>query len=1390
MMTAQEEIFSLNKTETKLFSTLITFGAQTKRDLFINSAVAEEKAENSLESLITKGLARQDKESGIIFSTLPLKNLITLLEENNEKLQLNLKLDFQAIRKSIEENLGKFKEVNEKQLEELKTSNLVLKSALRKEWDTSEQLRREKSEEFIDDVLTSTSNRVSEVQANLDNVITSEKASLEKNWTDAVGQFQNIQDISSRILRESITKYEKQLLEIIRSTTSRINTIQTRISDIVTTLETESSVQVQEFFTNTESTSNEFKGNLISGLETSRKYEKNFVNELRKQVQASLETDISKGLTSVVSKVAQDIDKEIEDGLIGVKQKTESIIRESSQQIKQEFQEFVDNASELISEQKSPIDVLQSEILELSTEQKIATQQDLFLKQFESLLASDLVSLETNYHKVQKMAIDVMENIRRDAKKQLIAQSSEFERLIQIFSENIEKSINRKDADVVRLHQLSQSVNQFLRNLLISIPSRATQLKTHLNESFKLTSSELEKNIGGESLDSLKEINEKISDSYKRVDQIFNETTSEGEKEIQNLLSTSDHILNAVSSLHESLNEKVQSRFEQRSKVLNTEIDAVSRNYQQVLSGLESDYTDIYDRIETQSISNMNEIETNLHNSTLHLKTEVDNIFGKTGQGNREFLVQLEINLQNQIERILNVIKEGFSQIKKDFTAELNIQIENVEKNNKTSQDALQTVIDAFSGQTNQFINTYKSEIKQALDEREKMFLDLVDENRRAVDEVIGLHKSQIAKYQEKGPTDILTFISQIETEVLSQNKNLKDALEEIQSVYDGLYDSTMVEVSGLIKQVQENAEKLSSVVSGSLQTISTSLLRTNDQLESYFAESISELENQLDVATGFVTSEIETSSQSVEEEVQVLRSEMEDTIKKLSTEIKDSIAHQDQEYQTKIPEISQNFSQAFDELIQERAKLNQELEQKTKENLSNLTENWQKQLEKAKNRLQEVTESIEVAIQTNIENMEIIADKNTDLTIKRLNEVLNLDSSEDLFGLNEIKTTVKQYNKRIKTAINDSLKTHLEDFDKKLPELINSYDAIHNQTEEDVTRFIEDFTDMISSYQTSFKTRFHEFLTEERQEMDFSEIKEELSGFTRDFSQVSTKNIEDITNDLTGRVQISLKNVNESKEKLQELFTELALTINEENKKLLKELGEQKENIVKEFKIQLQDLDQSMNASIDTYYNDLEKNSLSMSGNSSQLIQILTEEFDKLITEISESSNNILKELLGSNNSFKEGLQILADELAKSEPLKDIRFINLANEDIKTKYITELIKGVKKQVTIFTSNPTLYPTGILTTIPSEKRIYFITNYDFTKKGKKWANEVEEKLNIVFHSTTAEKLTGTFIIADDNLAIVIPDDIGIIISDPKLVPFFSQTLNSIKGRRMSLKGIQ
>ncbi|WP_455463818.1 hypothetical protein, partial [Candidatus Hodarchaeum mangrovi] len=267
MMTAQEEIFSLNKTEIKLFSTLITFGAQTKRDLFINSAVADEKAENSLASLITKGLARQDKESGIIFSTLPLKNLITLLERNNEKLQTNLKQDYQGIRKSFEENLQKFKEVNEKQLEELKTSNLVLKSALKKEWDSSEQLRREKSEEYIEDVLTSTSNRVSEVQAKFDSVFTAEKASHEKNWTDAVDQFQNIQDISSRILRESITKYEKQLLEIIRSTSTRINTIQTRILDIITTLETESNVQMQEFFTNTESTSNEFKGNLMSGLE-------------------------------------------------------------------------------------------------------------------------------------------------------------------------------------------------------------------------------------------------------------------------------------------------------------------------------------------------------------------------------------------------------------------------------------------------------------------------------------------------------------------------------------------------------------------------------------------------------------------------------------------------------------------------------------------------------------------------------------------------------------------------------------------------------------------------------------------------------------------------------------------------------------------------------------------------------------------------------------------------------------------------------------------------------------------------------------------------------------------------------------------------------------------
>jgi hypothetical protein len=382
----------------------------------------------------------------------------------------------------------------------------------------------------------------------------------------------------------------------------------------------------------------------------------------------------------------------------------------------------------------------------------------------------------------------------------------------------------------------------------------------------------------------------------------------------------------------------------------------------------------------------------------------------------------LEKNLEDHLDRTLEVIKEGFSQIKSEFGLEVKKQLKEIHMKNEKQENDIISVIAKFSDETSIKLNEFKNNFTTSINENEKTINDFIGENQLVTAEVINLHKSNINKYQEKGPSDILNFIKQIETEVSTQNKNLKESMEELASYYSGYSDSSLNEVSNLIRQVQESGEKLSTIANSSLQIVTNNLSRTSDNIDIYFSNSLTDLENQIGVVTGFVTSEVDTATEIVKEETETLKLEMKQTVKDLNTEIKDFVTRQDQEFQTKIPELSKEFEMVFDDLIKEKSQSDQEFEKNVENHLEKLKTNWNKEMQKAISALKDLSSALNNAIGSNIENFEVIVNTNVEETIKRINSIFSLDSKEDIFGLREIQSTVKQANKRLKSAISESL--------------------------------------------------------------------------------------------------------------------------------------------------------------------------------------------------------------------------------------------------------------------------------------------------------------------------------------------------------------------------------
>ncbi len=1389
-MSNPENRYSLSKTENKLFSSLVKLGGQKKQELLLTSSLNIEKADQALLTLINRGFIQFDEETGIYSQSLPLENIIALLNDSSAEIEINKKDftgTFQDHRKSIDENLGKLRESLETQLEEFKATNNILQTSLKEKFDETEQQRLKQTEELTETLLSSFSTNVTDLQTEFQTSVSSDSTVFEKEWIKALDGFQSIPEIGTRTLKGSIEKYEKELSEIIKTSVNKITSIQSQLSDVVTAIEMESTNQIQEFFASTESFAEDFKTNLSTGLQESWKHEKEFLNEIRRRLQVTLGEEITKALEGVVKNLANEIDKDINQAIIEVKEQTNNAITNSSNQIKTEFKEFVESASELIQEQRSPLDVLNTELTKLSSEKKLISISDTFKRQLQAHLSADMNNLEINYRRAQKATIDIMEEIRRSAKNRLTQGSKEFEGLIHSFQTMIEKSIARKDMDVDHLQRLSQSIVQLLGNILISVPMRSNNFKTMLKNSINTSVLELKDGMSETSLNPVTDIYDSLSSTQKRIDTSFKETMEEGQNEIRKAISSTTQLNSTVTNLQEAFLEKVEHRFEQRAKVMNTELEATARNFQQVINAMEGGFGDINERFSAENFT-MN-IETSLQNSITQLKNDIDHVFTQNQKNSSKYITQLDTTLQSHLNRTLDVIKEGFSQIKTEFTIELEDQLNQINQNSENQQINLNAIIDSFSGQNVEQFTKFKTDLNKTIEESQKTVTDFIAESHRTTTEVIDLHQSNIEKYQEKGTNDILSFINQLESEVSNQNQKVKDAMEELRTYYSSYSNSTFGEVNNLLRQVQESGDKLTTLVTDSLQRATNSLDKITEDIDLYYTDSLTDLENQIGVTTGFVTSEIENSTKTVQEEVGTLKTELFETVEGLSAGIKDQILHQDQEFQTRTPEQSQEFSQVFDNLIQERSRSNHELEEKTEESLAKLIENWNTELQKSRTRLKDISEAMDKAIGANLENLEVIVKTNVERTIQSFSTILDLEpSKEDVLGLREIQEKVKQANKRLKSAISENLQSHIERFDQQMiPELVTSYDAAHTQTEEDLSTYLEDFGDLISSSQTTYTNQLHKYLKEERQTLDFSEVRDELNEMLHAFSQSSFENIEALSVDLTDSIQMTTKEVEKSREQIQNLFSKLSAIIVEQNAKLLEKLTKFREELSETVDNTSSDFKRDLDANLDSYNTDLNNYSLALTGKANQVTQTLTEKLGIQISEILDRTHELFDNLTNTNNQHIETLQAFASEFSRVKPIDSIRSINLPSDEAKNEFIIDMIKSASKQVSIMTSNPTFLSVADLKAIPSEKRIFIITDFDFSKKGKKWVTEVVKQVNINFYKLKAKNLSGSLVVGDENSVLVLPNSLGFISTDEKLVSNLSRITSLLKGTSLPLK---
>ncbi len=1383
-MTTPEIRFTLKKSETKILNTLISFGSQTKHDLIIMSEVQEEKAEQAITELLKKGFIKLDQETELVFATLPvstLKDMLTtnvnLIENTREK----YKEEFQNSKSSVEDSLSKFQTTVEDGFKSLQTQNEEIDRALKSAFEENKTMTRSQLDGIVDQVITNMNTKIAENQNSVQTTVSEGVNQLDKHWTKAIDEFQNLPDSGTRTLKDSIGRYEQELNEVIKSSMNKINSIQTQFNDLIGVTETESISRIQDFFKNTDTVTSDLKSNLSTGLQESRKQEKEFVDEVRQHVRSSLENDVLNALKVVISDLSKEIDKDINKALKQVVRQTDEAIKTSSEQMKTEFIEFTESAKELIQEQKVSLNVLESEISELTTEQKLESVKDLFLSQLQAAQTAELSQLEASFRHTQKTVIDLVESLRTSAKTKLTQQGVEFEGLIKGFSDIIDQTVSRKELDITRLQKLSQSIEQLLRNLLVSIPMRTNQFRISLKESLEGTNKGLQEEYMDSTESSLNKIYSTLNDTQQRIETLSTETLEESKSEIEKVISSSDQFQQGIAALQEGYISKVENRFDQRAKVMNTELDAITRNFQQLLEGIESGVGGIHSRLTSEGVTNISAVETSLQSKLTQLRSEINTVFSQSQLEAQEFVNSLNENLQTHLDRTLDVIKEGFSQIKSEYNLELSDQLEQLSTKNKNQQEALIETIETFSQKAS--FSNFKSNLEKTLEENQTSLNEFIVENRNYLDEVFSLQKENITKYQEKGPTDILGFINQIQADATNQNKNIKDTMEELLSYHTSFSDSTNNEVSTLLRQVHESGDKLKSILNESLQAMLTNLNRTSENIDLYYSDTLTELENQLGVASGFVSSEIETSFQSIRAEIDAVREGMENTVEKLNSDLKEVVTESDQEFKSSAPEITDQFSSAFDKLIEEKTASNTELQSNLSENMSNLMSSYSTQVSTIRSKLQDLLAQFNKAIESNIENLDVIVETNFNQALKRIESVYHIDSSkEDPFNLKEIHSKVSVANKRLKSVVSEIIRAQLEEFESNIPDLQTSFDAIHTQSEEDLTKATDELIDIISSTQMTLTTDLHNYLNEEKEQLDFSELRDSLKDVTEGFNKESTQYVEQISLDFTDSIQRAINEVTKSREEIQSILDDLSSAMTESGAATTNLLGIMKSDMGSKVDGMSSDLSKNISTDLESYNNDIEKVILENKGNMTKFIQTLNSEIESYLSEFLNRTNEVLSGINESHTKQAEVLGSLETELSDRDPISYIRLLKLSTSHAINEYLIKFISSASKQVTLYMSDPTILSTSDLKSVPSGKRIWIFTSYDFSKKGKKWFNEIGNQVNINLRkSKGAGNIKGVLAVKDSDQAVVLPDDVGFMTFDEKFISYLLNMLNLLKG---------
>jgi hypothetical protein len=311
--------------------------------------------------------------------------------------------------------------------------------------------------------------------------------------------------------------------------------------------------------------------------------------------------------------------------------------------------------------------------------------------------------------------------------------------------------------------------------------------------------------------------------------------------------------------------------------------------------------------------------------------------------------------------------------------------------------------------------------------------------------------------------------------------------------------------------------------------------------------------------------------------------------------------------------------------------------------------------------------------------------------------------------------------------------------------------------------------------------SQLHNYISEERNYLDFSEMQESLKGILDEFSQESTQNIEEISANLTNSIESTINEVNKSREEIKVSINLLMEDLRNKTTETTNQISTVRNDVTSKAEDLGNEFLKTISTELESYSNEIQKSTLESEGSMSQFIQTLNSEIEEYFESLLNKTQSLIDGLTQDHRYQLNTLNTVRSELDQVKLDSHLKLLKLPTNRVISDYIIEMARSSSKQISLYMSDPTILTPEELKTITKEKRIWLYTKMDFSKKGKKWFAEVGNQVNLNLRITKGSKINGILAVRDEDLAMVLPNDVGFSTTDNNFVKYLLNLLNVMKG---------